>query len=170
VTNSVDRWSKLASDFTQWCYSSSITPYIFNGDTSSFEIESILDSRKFKFLNCFEALTSIPEEADLLIVTGKTTVKLSPYLKKVYSRMSHPKLVMAVGSRTFYHGPFESTCSFIPLNEIIPVDAFVSGIKPLPEDIIDGLRKIVSLVRTRKNIKTNRNIEEEYSRGGDIGG
>ncbi len=87
-----------------------------------------------------------PRQADLLMVMGTIAKKLGPVLKQVYEQMAEPRWVMAVGACAASGGIFDTYSVLQGIDRIIPVDVYVPGCPPRPEQIIDGLLKIQELV------------------------
>ena len=98
-------------------------------------------------------------QADLLIVAGTISKKLGPILKQVYEQMSEPKWVLAVGACASSGGIFDTYSVLQGIDRIIPVDVYVPGCPPRPEQIIDGIMKIHELV---KHESLRRRDSEEY--------
>lgn len=82
------------------------------------------------------------EESDLFIVSGHINFKWAPMLKKAYEKMGHPKWVMAVGTCASSGAVFEGAQSLPGLNSIIPVDVYVPGCPPSPDEIVHGLEEL----------------------------
>src|SRR6186713_3027380 len=95
-----------------------------------------------------ERLSFSPRQADLLMVMGTIAKKMGPVLKQVYLQMAEPRWVIAVGACASSGGIFDTYSVLQGIDEIIPVDVYVPGCPPRPEQIIDGIIKIQHLVET----------------------
>ncbi len=100
-----------------------------------------------------------PRQADLLMVMGTIAKKLGPVLKQVYEQMAEPRWVMAVGACAASGGIFDTYSVLQGIDRIIPVDVYVPGCPPRPEQIIDGLIKVQELVA---NEPLRRRNSQEY--------
>jgi NADH-quinone oxidoreductase subunit B len=89
-----------------------------------------------------------PRQADLLMVMGTISKKLGPILRQVYEQMAEPRWVIAVGACASSGGIFDTYSVLQGIDKIIPVDVYVPGCPPRPEQIIDGLLRIQDLVST----------------------
>ena len=97
-----------------------------------------------------------PRQADLLMVMGTIAKKRAPVLKQVYEQMAEPRWVMAVGACASSGGIFDTYSVLQGIDKVIPVDVYVPGCPPRPEQIIEGLMKIQDLV-------ANESIRRRYS-------
>ena len=100
-----------------------------------------------------------PRQADLLMVMGTIAKKMGPVLRQVYEQMAEPKWVMAVGACASSGGIFDTYSVLQGIDKVIPVDVYVPGCPPRPEQIIDGLMRIQDLVA---NEPINRREQPEY--------
>jgi len=84
--------------------------------------------------------------ADALLLTGACTKKTAPYIERMYRQAAKPCLVIAVGGCACSQGIFKGSYSIspVPLDEIIPVHAYVPGCPPKPETIILGVVKALN--------------------------
>lgn len=81
-----------------------------------------------------------PRHADLLLVTGPVTRNMEVPLRKTYEATPNPKLVVAVGDCAKTCGVFKGSYAIAgSVDQIIPVDVFVSGCPPEPTDILRGI-------------------------------
>lgn len=94
-----------------------------------------------------ERLSFSPRQADLLMVMGTIAKKMGPILKQVYEQMAEPRWVIAVGACASSGGIFDTYSVLQGIDQIIPVDVYVPGCPPRPEQIIDGILKIQQLVQ-----------------------
>jgi NADH-quinone oxidoreductase subunit B len=93
-----------------------------------------------------ERMSFSPRQADLLIVAGTISKKLGPILRQVYEQMAEPKWVLSVGACASSGGIFDTYSVLQGIDRVIPVDVYVPGCPPRPEQIIDGIMKIQDMV------------------------
>ncbi len=108
-----------------------------------------------------ERLSFSPRQADLLMVMGTISKKMGPVLKQVYDQMAEPKWVLSVGACACSGGIFDTYSVLQGIDRVIPVDVYVPGCPPRPEQIIEGLMKIQELA---KNESLRRRNSEDYKR------
>ena len=106
-----------------------------------------------------ERMSFSPRQADLLIVAGTISKKLAPILKQVYEQMAEPKWVLSVGACASSGGIFDTYSVLQGIDRVIPVDVYVPGCPPRPEQIIEGCMNIHRLV---KNESLRRRYSDEY--------
>jgi NADH-quinone oxidoreductase subunit B len=106
-----------------------------------------------------ERLSFSPRQADLLMVMGTIAKKMGPVLRQVYLQMAEPRWVIAVGACATSGGIFDTYSVLQGIDKVIPVDVYVPGCPPRPEQIIDGIQRIQDLV---KNESLRRRNEPEY--------
>lgn len=113
-----------------------------------------------------ERLSFSPRQADLLMVMGTISKKMGPVLRQVYTQMAEPRWVLSVGACASSGGIFDTYSVLQGIDKIIPVDVYVPGCPPRPEQIIDGILKIQDLVQNeslrRRNSPEYKALLESY--------
>lgn len=89
-----------------------------------------------------EILRPSPRQADLIIVSGRLSVKMAPILKRLYDQMPNPKWVLSMGACASSGGVFNNYAIVQGVDKIIPVDIYVPGCPPRPEQLIEGIMKL----------------------------
>ena len=102
-----------------------------------------------------ERLSFSPRQADLLMVMGTIAKKMGPVLRQVYEQMAEPKWVIAVGVCASTGGIFDTYSVLQGIDRIIPVDVYVPGCPPRPEQILDGVMKIQDLIQNESLRRRN---------------
>src|SRR5438093_7712255 len=107
-----------------------------------------------------------PRQCDLLMVMGTISKKMAPIVRQVYLQMAEPRWVLAVGACACSGGIFDSYSVLQGIDQVVPVDVYVPGCPPRPEQIIDGFMRIQELVRNeplrRRNSPEYRELLESY--------
>lgn len=88
-----------------------------------------------------------PRQADLIIVAGTLTIKMSPALKKIYEQMSNPKWVISMGSCANGGGYYHYSSNVVKgCNKIIPIDLYIPGCPPTAESLFFGTLKLQQII------------------------
>lgn len=90
-----------------------------------------------------------PRQADAMLVAGTVTLKMAPVLRRLYDQMPEPRYVIAVGNCAvsggrFYHHAYSVVRG---VDRIVPVDIYIPGCPPRPEQFIDAFLKLHQLMR-----------------------
>jgi NADH-quinone oxidoreductase subunit B len=113
-----------------------------------------------------ERMSFSQRQADLLIVAGTIAKKMGPVLRQVYLQMAEPRWVISVGACASTGGIFDTYSVLQGIDKVIPVDVYVPGCPPRPEQIIDGIMQIQELVRNeplrRRDTQEYKTLMQQY--------
>lgn len=91
-----------------------------------------------------------PRQSDLLVVVGTITERQAPALRRVYEQMGDPKWVIAFGACASSGGIYQNYAVLPGADQVIPVDVYVPGCPPRPEQFLGAL-KLLRLQIENKN-------------------
>jgi NADH-quinone oxidoreductase subunit B len=86
-----------------------------------------------------EAFRASPRQADLMIVAGRVAHKMAPVLREIYDQMPEPKWVLSMGACASTGGVFNNYAILQGVDKVVPVDVYVPGCPPRPEDLFNGI-------------------------------
>ncbi len=113
-----------------------------------------------------ERMSFSPRQADVILVCGTISKKLGPILKEVYSQMAEPKWVIAVGACACSGGIFDTYSVLQGIDKVIPVDVYVPGCPPRPEQILEGFMQVQALAQgeslRRRDLPEYQHLLENY--------
>jgi NADH-quinone oxidoreductase subunit B len=117
-----------------------------------------------------EAFRASPRQADLLIISGRVSIKMAPVVRRIYDQMLEPKWAISMGACSSSGGMFANYAVVQGADKFMPVDVHVPGCPPRPEALMYGFNKLQKQIlgnpepgwRTRYNAHGT----EEWARGG----
>jgi NADH-quinone oxidoreductase subunit B len=100
-----------------------------------------------------------PRQSDLLMIVGTITEKQGPALKRVFDQMAEPKWVIAFGVCASTGGFYQNYHSMPGADQVIPVDVYIPGCPPRPEQVLDALILLMDRIqkgRGHSQLRTKR--------------
>jgi len=95
-----------------------------------------------------------PRQADLLMVVGTVNLKQAPILKRVYESIADPKWVVAFGVCASSGGFYDNYATLQGIDRIIPVDVYIPGCPPRPEQVLDGIMLLQDKIQGQSHALT----------------
>ena len=102
-----------------------------------------------------ERLSFSPRQADLLMVMGTIAKKMGPVLRQVYEQMAEPRWVLSMGACASSGGIFDTYSVLQGIDKIMPVDVYIPGCPPRPEQVLEGILSIQKLVKNESLRRRN---------------
>ncbi len=125
-----------------WGRQNSLWPLAFGTACCAIEFmsvaASVFDLSRFGA----ELIRFSPRQSDLLLVAGTVTFKQAPILRQVWEQMPDPKWVISMGVCASSGGFYNNYCTVQGIDQIVPVDVYISGCPPRPEAILEAVMKI----------------------------
>jgi NADH-quinone oxidoreductase subunit B len=86
-----------------------------------------------------EVMRFSPRQCDLMIVAGRVAMKMLPVLQRVWLQMPEPKWCISMGACASSGGVFDTYAVVQGIDRFIPVDVYVPGCPPRPEQLIQSI-------------------------------
>jgi len=132
-----------------WARKSSIWPLGFGLACCAIEMMSMAAARFDVARFGAEVFRPSPRQADLMIVAGRLSQKMAPVVRQLYDQMPEPKWVISMGACATSTGVF-SNYALIPVNQVIPVDVYVPGCPPRPEQLIYAIMMLQEKIQAER--------------------
>jgi NADH-quinone oxidoreductase subunit B len=129
-----------------WARSNSLFPLTFGLACCGIEQMHVVASRMDIARFGFEAFRASPRQADLIILSGRVSIKMAPIIRRLYDQMLEPKWAISMGACCSSMGVFNNY-ALVPADKFLPIDVHVPGCPPRPEALMHGILRLRSLVQ-----------------------
>jgi NADH-quinone oxidoreductase subunit B len=129
-----------------WARSNALFPATFGLACCAIEMMSIVAGRVDVARFGFEAFRASPRQADLLILSGRISIKMAPIVRRIYDQMLEPKWAIAMGACSSSMGVFNNY-AIVPADKFMPVDVHVPGCPPRPEALMHGILRLRRMIQ-----------------------
>jgi NADH-quinone oxidoreductase subunit B len=136
-----------------WARGNSMFPLGFGLACCAIEMITIIGSPRNDIARFgHEAVRASPRQADMMILSGRVSVKMAPVVRRIYDQMLEPKWVIAMGACSSSAGMFNNYALVQGADKFMPVDVYVPGCPPRPEALIYGINKLQKMIWERPDL------------------
>jgi NADH-quinone oxidoreductase subunit B len=144
ITTTLDRASR-------WALSNALFPCTFGLACCAIEMMTMVAPRQDIARFGFEAFRASPRQAEMLILSGRISIKMAPVVRRIYEQMLEPKWAIAMGACSSSMGVFNNY-AIVPADKFMPVDIHIPGCPPRPEGLIHGILKLRAMIQQRPDL------------------
>jgi NADH-quinone oxidoreductase subunit B len=128
-----------------WARGNSFFPLTFGLACCAIEQIHIVASRMDIARFGWEAFRASPRQADLIILSGRVSIKMAPVIRRIYDQMLDPKWAISMGACCSSMGVFNNY-ALVPADKFLPISVHVPGCPPRPEALVHGILRLRSKV------------------------
>ncbi len=125
-----------------WARGNSLFPATFGLACCAIEMMSMVSARYDSSRFGSEVFRASPRQADMLILSGRVSIKMAPVVRRIYDQMLEPKWVISMGACSSSGGMFANYAVVQGADKFLPVDIHIPGCPPRPEALLYGILKL----------------------------
>ena len=162
-------------DLLNWARANSCFPMTFGLACCAMEMIAVVGSPRNDLARFgAEALRASPRQADLIILSGRVSIKMAPVVRRLYDQMLEPRWAISMGACSSSGGMFANYAVVQGADKFMPIDVHVPGCPPRPEALMYGFNKLQRMIMGNPDMGWRRryNAEgtEEWARDDVIAG
>jgi NADH-quinone oxidoreductase subunit B len=136
-----------------WARANAVWPATFGLACCAIEMISVIGSPR-NDLSRFGAEVSraSPRQADMLILSGRVSIKMAPVIRRLYDQMLEPKWVISMGACASSAGMFNNYALVAGADKFLPIDIYIPGCPPRPEALMYGIIKLQKKIKDEPDL------------------
>ena len=154
-----------------WARANSLWPMPFATACCGIELMAVGASRHDIARFGAEVMRFSPRQCDLMIVAGRVVMKMMPVLQRIWLQMPEPKWCISMGACSSVGGPFNTYAVLQGVDKIVPVDVYITGCPPRPENLFYGLLKLqdkidqmTTLVKRPTEVRLDESMLDDFKK------
>jgi len=136
-----------------WCRKFSFWPMPFATACCGIELMAVGASRFDIARFGAEVMRFSPRQCDLMIVAGRVVMKILPVLQRIWLQMPEPKWCISMGACASTGGIFDTYAVVQGVDRFIPVDVYIPGCPPRPEQILRAIMDLQEKVQREGSLR-----------------
>jgi len=136
-----------------WARANAVWPATFGLACCAIEMISTIGSPRNDLARFgAEVSRASPRQADMLILSGRVSIKMAPVIRRLYEQMLEPKWVISMGACASSAGMFNNYALVAGADRFLPIDVYVPGCPPRPEALQYAIIKLQNKIKDQPDL------------------